>query len=224
MRRSRLHQWKQTSVHEAKYQSHNMAEVPAMTLRFCRDIAVAAWITETGTTPMQLIDFGPNIYASYGRLRFIPDPIHACQRESTVRVSEDHPSDLSQARRALRVLGAFTSTPEDCYFCIWDGYSDLELPPDARGGPLLGLSDRSYAILQGPLDEIDAWEHQFGRGGPTHPPALVWPADRSWFFASDVDPHWAGIGGAQSAISALIDDPELDIVTAQPSERQPMYR
>jgi len=54
-------------------------------------------------------------------------------------------------------------------------------------------------------------------------PAFIWPADRSWCVADDVDPHWAGIGADRSAIDQLLADPRLDIVRADPREDPPHY-
>jgi hypothetical protein len=126
---------------------------------------------------------------------------------------------MAQARRALHVLARFTATPGELHFCVWDGYSDVELPP-AR----VRLPHRSYALFHGSLNDIDAWAGEAGRGAPVPPPAFVWPADRAWCFASDVDPHWAGIGAGRAAVDALLADPALDVVPARPAEPQPGYR
>jgi hypothetical protein len=67
-----------------------------------------------------------------------------------------------------------------------------------------------------------AWLGQ--RGLLDVPPAFMWPADHAWCIASDVDPHWAGIGAATAAIDELLADPRLDLVPALPSEIQPAYR
>lgn len=56
------------------------------------------------------------------------------------------------------------------------------------------------------------------------PPAFIWPLDRRWCLVSDVDPHWAGIGAELPAIEALAADPQLDVVPADPREKQPGYR
>ena len=64
--------------------------------------------------------------------------------------------------------------------------------------------------------------------GPSSPkggtPAFVWPADRTWCVAADIDPHWAGIGASVPAIKQLIADRRLDAVEADPTEEQPAYR
>jgi hypothetical protein len=54
-------------------------------------------------------------------------------------------------------------------------------------------------------------------------PAFVWPADHAWCFASDVDPHWAGIGADRKVVDRLVADRNLDVVHADPEERQPTY-
>lgn len=90
-------------------------------------------------------------------------------------------------------------------------------------GALVHLPHRSYALLRGSLEAIDGWEDELGGGQPIPPPAFVWPADRRWCFANDVDPHWAGIGAEDAAIKALLADPELDVVRARPDDAQPLY-
>lgn len=172
---------------------------------------------------MQLISLGPAGYQAYARILFIPDPVASGQAEADVRLPDNHPSDIWQARRAIHKLAQFTSTPQDCYFCLWEGYSDVPLPREVECGPLVVLPHRRYALLHGALSDIDRWEEDFGGGSPIPPPALVWPADRSWCFASDVDPHWAGVGGTQEAINTLSNDPKLDVVSVRPTEPQPMY-
>ncbi|GLY24033.1 hypothetical protein [Micromonospora sp. NBRC 101691] len=195
-----------------------------MTLTYCPDTTAADWLVRSGTPATQLMTFGPASFEAFGRLRFIPDPVVPGQAETDADIPAGHPLDLTQARRALRLLARFTSTPQDCYFCVWEGYSDIPLPPDVRHGPLVEIPHRRYALLRGALHDIDAWEADLGGGQPIAPPAFVWPADRRWCFASDVDPHWAGIGAEQAAIDALIGDPRLDVVPARPAEEQPVYR
>lgn len=48
--------------------------------------------------------------------------------------------------------------------------------------------------------------------------------DRAWCVASDVDPHWAGIGAPSDVIDALVADENLDAVRADPDAEQPRYR
>lgn len=195
-----------------------------MRLRYCPDKTAANWLVRSGTPAEQLIAFGPSGFEAYVRLRFIPDPTGPNQDEADAVHAEARPSDIEQTRRVLRLLGAFTSTPQECYFCLWEGYSDAALPPEVKRGPLVELPHRRYALLRGSLDDIESWEADVGGGRTVAPPAFVWPSDHRWCFASDVDPHWAGIGAEQEAIDALTRAPGLDVVLANPGDNQPLYR
>lgn len=174
-----------------------------MTLRRCTDLSGADWLVQSATDSFRLITMGPDGFAAYARLRYIPDPAFDGQDEADIEVPPDRPDDLTQAVAALRVLAGFTSTPDDCFVAVWDGYGEIE------DGPLLtGLAYRHLALFRGPLRGITelpvAW-----------PPAFVWPADQNWCFTSDVDPTWAGIGAGPSAIAALLAAPGLDVVAEQ---------
>ena len=187
-----------------------------MPLRICTDVSPAAWLVRSQVSPNRLVSFGPDGFEAYARLRYIPDPTYPGQSEGD-GVPDDHPSDISTAQRALRVLARFTTTPDEGYFCRWDGYGDLGLPP---GCALVTLPNRRYALLAGGLAAIDEWDADSGEDGP---PAFVWPGDHAWCFASDVDPHWAGIGASKPAIDALLDDPALDVVQVRSFDTMPTY-
>jgi len=190
-------------------------------LRHVADVAAAEWIA--GWSFEDLINFGGSGFAGYARLRFIPDPTRLGQSEGEADLPADRPTDLDQGRRALDELARYTTTPDHCYFGIWDGYGDGHLSAVPGEPTILRLPDRSYTLFQGPLDALRTWETGLGRGGPLVPPALVWPADHSWCFVCDVDPHWAGIGAGTEAIDALLAIPELDVVAADPRAPQPYY-
>lgn len=128
---------------------------------------------------------------------------------------------MEQIERALHRLREFTATPDDCYFCVWEGYSDVDVPSSVASGPMVSVPHRRYFLLRGALTDLAGWEEALGGG--SHTPAFAWPADRAWCIASDVDPHWAGIGASRDAINTLINAPELDVVEAEPSEPQPTY-
>ncbi|GAA3579553.1 hypothetical protein GCM10022197_41360 [Microlunatus spumicola] len=191
-----------------------------MAITWTSDTTGADWLGATGAPWWQVVRFGPPVFEAYARLRYVPDPAFPGQREAEVDRPEDLPPDLQQARTALAVLSAFTSTPDDCWFAIWEGCSSsLELPP---GLPLHALPHRSYGLLRGALNDLADWEETV-RIQLDAPPAFVWPADRSWCFASDVDPHYAGVGASEAAVRALLAAPGLDAVRAEPSGHQPTY-
>ena len=180
---------------------------------------------------MQLVNFGPPDFPAYARLRFIPDPTRPGQAEGEVNIAEDHPSDMQQTKRALDYLQRFTRTPEDCYFCIWEGYANSYSPLSVLEGPMVIIGgrtpdgqhfpDRRYLLIHGSLSDLGSWDETFGRSA--QPPAFAWPADHSWCLAKDVDPHWAGIGAEQAAIEMLLNASDLDVIPARPTDPQPTY-
>ncbi|MEV0070623.1 hypothetical protein [Amycolatopsis sp. NPDC050768] len=191
-----------------------------MALEYEPDTRVAHWLVESGTPDGQLILFGPKSYEAYARIRFIPDPAGPGQEEADVPLPPDHKPDLWQTQRVIHRLARFT-TAENGYFGVWEGYSNIPLP---TYDGLFELPHRRYAIFKGPLSAIDDWSVELGSGQPIAPPAFVWPVDRAWCFASDVDPHWAGVGATREAVKMLIRDEDIDAVEAIPEQRQPQYR
>ncbi|MGH3924283.1 MAG: hypothetical protein ACRDTT_15710 [Pseudonocardiaceae bacterium] len=205
----------------------------------------------------QLVCFGPEGFPAYARLRFLPDPAYEGQSESDVGVDvdvdENAPTGTAQLRAALQTLTRHTRTPEDCYFCLWEGWgSDIQggggvfiadwqtgtvrpgpqvapaFPPSVLHGPKVVVPHRAYYLFRGPVSDFGDWEA--AQEWPGQPrlqmpdPAFIWPADHAWCVANDVDPHWAGIGADVSAIDRLLGDPRLDVVAADPRQDQPAYR
>jgi hypothetical protein len=187
-----------------------------MTLEELRDAAAADWIAHSTTEYWQLLEFGPDCFEASARLRYIPDPSRPGQEEGDDDLEPGHPSDLSQCLWAVEVLCDQTGTSEELFFCWWIGSS---LPPGCRQEPTVTTLHREYALFRGELADLRALTVDEALA----PPAFTWPADRRWVVASDVDPHFAGIGAERAAIDALIGDPRIDVVPARPRERQPRF-
>jgi len=229
----------------------------------CSDLSAAGWITSSTLPWDQLVTFGPSGFPAYARLLVLPDPQFAGQSENDVPSDEERRSDREQLAAAVQVLRRHTRTPDDCYFCLWDGWgpgSSVPVSHDSHGLPTTYTDDggrfvafpsvaarpgvaeqspaspprrpkvvvpgRAYFLFRGKAEDLGAW----GADGPwpdmsyVPEPAFVWPADHAWCIANDVDPHWMGIGASTSAIEALVADPVLDVVPADPAEEQPTYR
>jgi hypothetical protein len=215
-----------------------------MTLAWCSDLSPADWITGSNLPWDRLVTFGPGDFPAYARLRFIPDPTWEGQSENEVDRDEDAPSDGDQLRALLEVLAQHTRTADDVYFCLWDGWGldggsvyidgnghrrteQPSFPPEVLVAPRVVVPHRAYLLFRGPLSELGDWgeaEHWPGRRRTCPPePAFVWPADRAWCVAKDVDPHWAGIGAGHDAVERLLAHPVLDVVRADPRRQQPGY-
>ena len=106
-----------------------------------------------------------------------------------------------------------TTTPERCFFAIWEGHGGLAVPPTLM--PTLELPHRRYHIFAGPIEAIRtnfsavAFDHQSAN--------LWWPADQAWCVATEVDFAWTYVGGARSCIRTLLGDPRFEAVKTTPN-------
>lgn len=223
-----------------------------MALTPCRELSAAAWIVDADQPWQRLVSFGPSGFPAYARLRFVPDPAYQGQSENDIEISADARSETEQLRSLLNMLARRTTTPDQCFFCLWDGWGGLDggqgarsvkaLMRTVRRGPQIQpafprsvldgakfvVPHRAYYLFEGPLTSFGDWgAADMWPGQPrTHmpDPAFIWPLDHAWCVAKDVDPHWAGIGADQAVIDELIDDSRLDVVRADPHEDQPHYQ
>jgi hypothetical protein len=141
--------------------------------------------------------------------------------------------DIETLDVLCEILAVHTTDPTGCFFGLctiqsWlDSFSADEVPP------LLNLPyDRDHIVLTGPLTAVDqivydwssALRMTFVAKGGNDPqpeqepsellqrgaPNLIWPADHSWFVASDVDFASTLIGGSVTLIEAIVRSPELE--------------
>ncbi len=159
---------------------------------------------------------------------------------------EWEPERGNLAHPALRalcdILDGHTSTADDCYFALWEGWGGLEsygwvvgdpvVPGRQVGGqtrhvfsagelssPRLCLPGRDYVLLAGPLDDslrIGSWigADWFSPQSPN----LFWPANRAWCVASEIDFDSTLVGGSAGLIEAVLESPELETFAVQPDD------
>jgi hypothetical protein len=161
-----------------------------VTLTFCWDLAAAAWIVTSDLTWQQLVGFGPAGFDAYARLRFLPDPTTPGQRETDV----DADWRTDQLPTLIEVLATHTTTPNDCYFCVWEGFGPADPASDDHGvcdeksaaqraaaqpgvapapavspttphAPKVVVSNRAYWLFRGPLADTGAWDSAEGLPG-----------------------------------------------------------
>lgn len=115
----------------------------------------------------------------------------------------------------LGILVRNTATPRVCWFCVWDGYGDVEWR-ESDGGALLsvgeggyprvgGSQEREYWLFTGPLEAARTLQY---------PPGLWWPEDHAWCVATDIDRDSTYIGGSRELIAQLLASPELEVLPA----------
>lgn len=138
---------------------------------------------------------------------------------------------LSDAEALSELLRGFTTTPDECFFCLWNGYAfggvpltlrgtppALPLPdpvPDAvRQGRLVSLPDREYWLYTGPVEAITA-PAVLGRGQTAN---LAWPADHAFCVASEIDLTSTYVGGSAVLIERLVADGRIEALIASPDD------
>ncbi|MYR08146.1 hypothetical protein GTV32_18400 [Gordonia sp. SID5947] len=205
-----------------------------MTLVQCSDLSPARWLVEQsqGDDWARLAARGPKGYPAYSRLRFVPDPSYNGQSTNEVDFNEGHdgppPVEAELIGFVLAELAGHTDTPDACYFCVWDGWSTIKAD---RAMPKVEIPNRDYFLFHGTTSDIEYWEkcnargalRDAGRYGEMPDPAFVWPADRAWCIANDVDPHYATIGASIEAIEQLLADPRIDTVADDPQVEPPYW-
>lgn len=155
-------------------------------MRAAPDAAPGAWLLRRDVDWMDLVRLGPPGFAAYVRIRFPsdrePDPV----------------------REALSVLARHTTTPGVGYAAVWEGWAGTPPPP---GVPRVRIPNRTMLLCTGPVEALRdapalAW---FGSAdGHLQDPHLVWPEDRAWCLACEVDEEVEfSVGCTEEAAEAL---------------------
>lgn len=104
-------------------------------------------------------------------------------------------------------LAAGTTAPGDLVAGIWEGWGGLELH-----GPRLEWPDREMVLVTTSIDELadPTWSERAGigveQGMSDIGPQLLWPADRSWVLASEIDWDSTVVAGSRSLVEAVLAD------------------
>ena len=226
-------------VNDARYRPSCIAagsceNLARVTVAAYADRSPAAWLLEQAREWYDLTARGPLDFARYARLRFIPDPAFLGQRESDAYIpdlGEPGPSEIWQISVAMTHLTRHTTTPDECYYLIWEGWPDVETLSARTGAARIDLTDdalghvRGYYLFRGDAD-LAAWDNSvveppFGSSWPI--PAFIWPTDRAWCVVRDVDPHFATIGASSAAITDVLADPRIDTINDDPTVDPPRY-
>lgn len=137
------------------------------------------------------------------------------------------------------VLSNYTSTPENCWYCLWDGFGNLSpggsvglasvsgfgreptIPaaaveqPDYVESPRVETEHRDYILFSGEL----AAASEFLKYPMRQSPNIWWPDDRAWCVATDIDLQSTYVGGPAGCIDAVLDNPALEAFPADPEDR-----
>ena len=125
-------------------------------------------------------------------------------------------------------LTPHTSTPQECFFCLWIGYfgsaaafvplgsPPVHIPAPPQPSRLVELPWREYGLFEGSLASATSLKTASSHDQQT--PNLWWPADQSWCVASEIDFPWTYVGGSSDLIDQLLSDERLETVVASPDD------
>jgi hypothetical protein len=151
-----------------------------------------------------------------------------------------YPPDAEVLAELLR---PWTTTPDQCWFCVWDGYgwdnvrvvtaTRMDVagqpgpPREARGklpdpiraavrqGPRVRLPARDYLLYRGPVEAAVA---TVGLAGDQQTANLWWPEDRAWCVATEIDLPSTYVGGQAGLIERLVSDDRIEALPAGPED------
>jgi hypothetical protein len=112
--------------------------------------------------------------------------------------------EIDDLDRLCAILGEHTADPERCYFALCE----------INHHPLVDA-------IEGEQGEWPRLELPLGRDDPfwRDAPSLIWPADRSWFVASEVDFDSTLVGGTRALVNALVAAPGLEVLEVEPETK-----
>lgn len=139
----------------------------------------------------------------------------------------------------LEVLAGFTADPGDCYHAVWEGWgwrhgdgtigtffpSDSSdprrfcppqpappgLPQEVLDGPRLSHPHRDYLLFHGPLRAALSIGHQVTADWRLpQSPSLLWPADKSWLLATEIDFDSTLVGGSTQLVQEVLQATPLE--------------
>lgn len=118
--------------------------------------------------------------------------------------------DAFTAGALVEVLADTTATPDDVFVAVWNGWGDVP-PQRFPGAAYLDTYNRGHFLLRGQLTGVLRSVAASGGDRPTS--GLWWPADRSWFVATEIDFEWTFVAGPAGLIDRLRGDDRLEVAT-----------
>jgi hypothetical protein len=113
------------------------------------------------------------------------------------------------------ILRKETTTPDVCWFCVWEGGGGLD---DQGVAARVRLPNRDYLLARGRIDKAAASLAT----GATGLPNIWWPDDRAWIVVSEIDFAWSYVGGSKELVNEVLSDDRLEALPARLTDK-PFY-
>jgi hypothetical protein len=116
---------------------------------------------------------------------------------------------LRELKVLTSILARHTETRDDCFIGIWEGRGWVRAL--AVETARLAMPERVHSIFAGPLRAVETvgWispDQRLVRESPS----VIWPRDRAWFVATDVDQDSTFVGGSRDLVTELTLHPQLE--------------
>lgn len=166
------------------------------------------------------------------------EALEAATRDPAVELPEVGGLEPGTLEALAEHLGESTSTPQACWFAVWEGWGHLQGPPavvelrheDAESQPRarpratpparwtrarVAVPQRPMLLAHGPLAAAaDFATPPFGQS-----PNLWWPQDRAWCVASEIEFSSTYVGGEHALIERLLAAKDLEVLPIAVTER-----
>ncbi len=109
------------------------------------------------------------------------------------------------------ILRQFTSTPEVCWFAVWEGHG-FDNKPWMQAAPLTNINGLGCRLFTGPIEV--ATESFYDFPGLPYSANMWWPDDRAWLVMSHIDLPSTYIGGSEDATEAILGESRLEAFQA----------
>ncbi len=179
-------------------------------VRPAADADEARWLLEADVDWWDLVRYGPPGFDVYVRIAFDADAKGDAEGEDSLR-------------SALSTLAAHTTTPATGYAAIWAGWGSGNPAPAA---PRVDIPNRAMLLFTGAIDVLrDSPALAWCDGHGYQEPHLVWPEDRAWCLACEVDEEIEFTVGCSRAAAQALDRALPGVVRRVPyGEAAPLYR
>lgn len=191
-----------------------MRQTRHMTLvRPASDASAADWLFRADVAWWELVRYGPPGFAVYVRISF-------AENDDENPASGEDPT----LRTALTTLARCTSSADGAYAAIWEGWGG---DPPTPVAPRVEIENRPMLLFTGPVELLRdapslAW---YGSVQDSAEPHLVWPEDRAWCLACDVDEEVEfSVGCSVDAAEALARALPGVVRQVRYGEPAPVYR
>lgn len=120
---------------------------------------------------------------------------------------------LDEAVLLAKVLANHTTTPNDCWFAVWEGWGDIR--SDIASAPTFKVPARAHHLLSGPIEAASESVEQHRMQSAS----LWWPDDHAWCVSTEIDFDTTYVGCDESCCQEILRLPDIEALVIDPAGR-----